>query len=99
MFDRMYWSETERWDANKRPPEESHLMLDAPLVYQLHAIGGFLFLALWPFTRLVHVWSAPPAYLWRPYVVYRARRGAPPAPAPAPAMVRDRLVAERSVQS
>lgn len=69
---------------------QSHLMVDAPLVYQLHAIGGFLFLALWPFTRLVHVWSAPLAYLWRPYVVYRARRGAPPAPAPAPATVRDR---------
>jgi nitrate reductase gamma subunit len=74
---------------------QSHLMIEAPLVYQLHAIGGFLFLALWPFTRLVHVWSAPLAYLWRPYVVYRARRGAPPAPVPAPAVVRDRAVAER----
>ncbi|HEY0950104.1 respiratory nitrate reductase subunit gamma, partial [Nocardioides sp.] len=50
----------------------SELMTEAPLVYQLHALGGFLFLALWPFTRLVHVWSAPLAYLWRPYVVYRA---------------------------
>ncbi|WP_066942045.1 respiratory nitrate reductase subunit gamma [Microtetraspora fusca] len=58
-------------------------------VYQLHAIGGFLFLALWPFTRLVHVWSAPLAYLWRPYVVYRARRGTVPPAQPAPAAVRD----------
>ncbi|MEV0425650.1 respiratory nitrate reductase subunit gamma [Micromonospora sp. NPDC049836] len=65
------------------------LMSGAPLVYQLHAIGGFLLLALWPFTRLVHVWSAPLAYLWRPYVVYRVRRGAPPTPPPAPAAVRD----------
>lgn len=65
------------------------LMSGAPLVYQLHTIGGFLLLALWPFTRLVHVWSAPLAYLWRPYVVYRARRGAPPTPPPAPAAVRD----------
>ncbi|MEV6348067.1 respiratory nitrate reductase subunit gamma [Actinoplanes sp. NPDC051851] len=66
------------------------LMTGAPLVYQLHAIGGFLFLALWPFTRLVHVWSAPLAYLRRPYVVYR-RRGTPaPVPPPAPAVVRDR---------
>ncbi|MEV1122047.1 respiratory nitrate reductase subunit gamma [Actinosynnema sp. NPDC049800] len=69
---------------------ETHLMTEAPLVYQLHAIGGFLFLALWPFTRLVHVWSAPMAYLWRPYVVYRARRGSPTAAAPSPATVRDR---------
>jgi nitrate reductase gamma subunit len=65
------------------------LMMDVPLVYRLHAIGGLLFLALWPFTRLVHVWSAPLAYLWRPYVVYRTRRGAVAAPAPAPADVRD----------
>jgi nitrate reductase gamma subunit len=64
------------------------LMAGAPLVFQLHAIGGFLFLALWPFTRLVHVWSAPLAYLWRPYVVYRGRRAPAPAPQPAPATVR-----------
>lgn len=69
----------------------SELMTEAPLVYQLHALGGFLFLALWPFTRLVHVWSAPLAYLWRPYVVYRARRGAVPTAAPRPAEVRDRV--------
>ncbi|MER7128625.1 respiratory nitrate reductase subunit gamma [Streptosporangium saharense] len=67
----------------------SDLMTDAPLVYQLHAIGGFLFLALWPFTRLVHVWSAPLAYLWRPYVVYRTRRGPVPTPQPSPAAVRE----------
>jgi nitrate reductase gamma subunit len=67
----------------------SELMIGAPLVYQLHAIGGFLLLALWPFTRLVHVWSAPLAYLWRPYVVYRSRRGSAPTPRPAPAAARD----------
>ncbi|GLW35678.1 respiratory nitrate reductase subunit gamma [Actinoplanes regularis] len=66
----------------------TELMTGAPLVYQLHAVGGFLFLALWPFTRLVHVWSAPLAYLWRPYVVYRARRGPAPAPGPTPDAVR-----------
>ncbi|HWS35924.1 MAG TPA: respiratory nitrate reductase subunit gamma, partial [Actinoplanes sp.] len=41
------------------------------------------------FTRLVHVWSAPLAYLWRPYVVYRSRRGPAPAAQPTPAAVRD----------
>lgn len=75
-----------------RPHTE--LMTGAPLVYRLHAIGGFLLLALWPFTRLVHVWSAPLAYLWRPYVVYRARRGPVPAAPAAPAAVRD---ADRSL--
>lgn len=58
---------------------EAALMTDVPVLLQLHALGGFLFLALWPFTRLVHVWSAPMAYLWRPYVIYR-RRSSLPAP-------------------
>ncbi|RSM85146.1 respiratory nitrate reductase subunit gamma [Kibdelosporangium aridum] len=52
---------------------DSTLMAGAPLVYQLHASSAWVFIALWPFTRLVHVWSAPIAYLWRPYVVYRRR--------------------------
>ena len=68
------------------------LIAEAPVVYQLHAVCGFLFLALWPFTRLVHVWSAPLAYLWRPYVVYRARRGGPPPRAARPAAVRQRAL-------
>ena len=40
------------------------------------AIVAFLLFAIWPFTRLVHVFSAPVGYLWRPYVVYRSRPGA-----------------------
>ena len=51
----------------------AELMAGAPLVYQLHALVAFGLLALWPFTRLVHVFSIPLAYLWRPYVVYRKR--------------------------
>ena len=31
-----------------------------------------LLFAIWPFTRLVHVFSAPVAYLNRPYIVYRS---------------------------
>lgn len=55
------------------------LMADVPLVFQLHALSAFALFAIWPFTRLVHVWSAPIAYLWRPYVVYR-RRATPGRP-------------------
>ncbi len=29
--------------------------------------------AFWPFTRLVHVFTAPLGYLTRPYIVYRSR--------------------------
>ena len=48
------------------------LMAVAPLGFQLHGLAAFLLFALWPFTRLVHVFSAPLGYLWRPYVVYRS---------------------------
>ncbi|MFH8796499.1 respiratory nitrate reductase subunit gamma [Streptomyces sp. NPDC017941] len=64
-------------------------MSDAPLVYQLHALLGMALFALWPFSRLVHAFTAPLGYLARPYVVYRSRgtRHAPasrPASRPAP---------------
>ena len=49
------------------------LMAAAPVGFQLHAIAAFLLFALWPFTRLVHVFSAPLGYLTRPYIVYRSR--------------------------
>ncbi|MFJ8196449.1 respiratory nitrate reductase subunit gamma [Streptomyces sp. NPDC096152] len=45
----------------------------APLLFRLHALTACLLFAAWPFTRLVHVWSAPVGYLVRPYLVYRGR--------------------------
>jgi len=52
---------------------DPELMSGAPLVYQLHALGALLLFALWPFSRLVHAWSAPVAYLRRSPVLYRPR--------------------------
>jgi nitrate reductase alpha subunit len=52
---------------------QPEFMADAPLGFQLHALVAFALFALWPFTRLVHVFSAPVGYLTRPYVVYRSR--------------------------
>ena len=49
------------------------LMAEAPLGFQLHALVAFGLFALWPFTRLVHVFSAPIGYLTRPYIVYRSK--------------------------
>ncbi|MGM0386588.1 MAG: respiratory nitrate reductase subunit gamma [Actinomycetota bacterium] len=49
------------------------LMGDVPLSFKLHVLSGFLLLMIWPFTRLVHVISAPLGYTTRPYVVYRSR--------------------------
>ena len=49
------------------------LMAEAPLYYQMHVMIGLALFALWPFTRLVHAFSAPIGYLFRPYIVYRSR--------------------------
>jgi nitrate reductase gamma subunit len=49
------------------------LMAVAPLSFQLHGLAAFALIALWPFTRLVHVFSVPLGYVARPYVVYRTR--------------------------
>ncbi|MET8944035.1 respiratory nitrate reductase subunit gamma [Streptomyces sp. NPDC004542] len=51
-------------------------MAHAPLVYQGHALLALALFALWPFTRLVHAFAPPLAYVVRPYVVYRSRRTA-----------------------
>ncbi|WP_225829793.1 respiratory nitrate reductase subunit gamma [Streptomyces sp. NK08204] len=48
-------------------------MTGAPVLFQLHAISAMLLFAFWPFTRLVHMLTAPLGYLTRPYVVYRSR--------------------------
>jgi len=47
----------------------------APWIFQVHVTVAWLFLALFPFTRFVHFWSAPVWYLTRPFVLYRRRRG------------------------
>lgn len=49
------------------------LMTTAPLGFQLHALAACALFAFWPFSRLVHVFSAPVGYLTRPYIVYRTR--------------------------
>jgi respiratory nitrate reductase gamma subunit len=49
------------------------LMADTPLSFQVHALAGMALFLVWPFTRLVHAFSAPVGYLFRPYVVYRTR--------------------------
>lgn len=49
------------------------LMAQASLAYHVHVAIALVLFALWPFTRLVHVFSAPVAYLFRPYIVYRSR--------------------------
>jgi len=50
------------------------LVNDAPIGFQIHILSALLLFGIWPFTRLVHVWSVPLTYLNRHYVVYRRMR-------------------------
>ena len=52
---------------------QPELMAESLPSFQVHAVAGMMVFLLWPFTRLVHAFSAPVSYLWRPYVVYRDR--------------------------
>ncbi|PAV29433.1 respiratory nitrate reductase subunit gamma [Virgibacillus profundi] len=55
-----------------RPSEGMVLaMAQAPIGFKLHVSLAFVLFAIWPFTRLVHVFSLPLKYLNRNYVVYR----------------------------
>jgi nitrate reductase gamma subunit len=57
-------------------------MSAAPLAFKVHTLIGMLLFAIWPFTRLVHAFTAPIGYLFRPYVVYRSRPAGPAARPP-----------------
>ena len=54
--------------------QASSYILDASLIFKLHIFLGLTILLLFPFTRLVHMLSAPVRYIWRPgYQVVRKR--------------------------
>ena len=64
------------WSLLKLDPQVQYLAA-LPTVVKLHAFNAFLILALFPFSRLVHIISVPLTYLARPYQVvlwYRERR-------------------------
>ena len=52
---------------------EPKLMESIPWTYKIHVIAALAVLAFSPFTRLVHIWSVPIAYLFRKYIVFRQR--------------------------
>jgi nitrate reductase gamma subunit len=52
-------------------------MGEATWQFQAHVAIALLLIAMIPFTRLVHAFSAPLHYLFRPYIVYRSRDAAP----------------------
>ena len=48
---------------------------DVDAVFKAHIALGLTIFLLFPFSRLVHIWSAPVSYVFRPYQLVR-RRGA-----------------------
>lgn len=59
-------------------------MAAASWEFHIHALVGLLLFTLWPFTRLVHAFTAPIHYLFRPYIVYRSRDATTGSRAPRP---------------
>lgn len=56
-----------------------------PLLVKVHLLSGVLLVALFPFTRLVHIVTVPVTYLWRPYQVVLWNRRAVPSAGQVPA--------------
>ncbi|EFM60392.1 respiratory nitrate reductase, gamma subunit [Brucella sp. BO2] len=55
-------------------PAASSYVADASIVFKMHIFLGLTIFILFPFTRLVHMLSAPVRYIWRPgYQVVRER--------------------------
>ena len=72
---------------------QGELMADAPLSFRVHAVAGMLVFMIWPFTRLVHAFSAPlglplPALRRLP----RPRPARPGLPRHASRLGEDRLI-------
>ena len=55
---------------------DARLMSQVPLILQIHILTALGLFAVSPFTRLVHVWSLPLAYLRRAPMQYRRRTAA-----------------------
>ena len=49
------------------------LMRDVPLSYKVHIISALALLAFSPFSRLVHIWSAPVGYFFRSWILFRRK--------------------------
>ena len=57
-------------------PGAADFVANVAWVYKAHVFLGMTLFLVAPFTRLVHAWSIPVSYLWRPYQVVRRRQAA-----------------------
>ncbi len=56
------------WSIFSFQPDASAVVV-LPAFVQFHMVNGFVIILLFPFTRLVHIFTVPVSYLWRPYQV------------------------------
>jgi nitrate reductase gamma subunit len=56
------------WSIGRLSPNFSTIA-PLPWIVKLHMFNAFVVIALFPFTRLVHIFTVPITYLWRPYQV------------------------------
>jgi nitrate reductase gamma subunit len=62
------------WSLARLQPDTAFISA-APLGVKVHVTVAFLLLAVFPFSRLVHVLAVPNSYLWRRPQIVRWRRG------------------------
>lgn len=56
-------------------PDAANYVAEADLIFKAHITLGLTIFVLFPFTRLVHMLSAPVRYMWRPgYQIVRTKR-------------------------
>lgn len=54
-------------------PGAANLLADVGWIFKLHLLFGITLFLVFPFSRLVHIWSVPVGYVNRPYQVVRQR--------------------------
>lgn len=70
MYNLMSWS---RYLLTLRPVEAVEFISEVHWVYKMHVTLGITVFVLFPFSRLVHIWSVPVQYVRRNYQVVRQK--------------------------
>lgn len=55
--------------------DASDMLADVHPIFKTHILLGMTIFLIFPFSRLVHIWSAPVGYIGRPYQLVRRRGG------------------------
>lgn len=60
-------------DLTAMDPLDAQAQYSELFIFRLHLVLGMTLFLLFPFSRLVHIWSVPVEYLTRKYQLVRAR--------------------------